>query len=69
MGILAWQVLRLIVKMTHVFWSGLVMGVADCLIQAGFNSQNMSFKRQFDPLPDTLQAGACIFTALSNAYQ
>ena len=38
------------------------MGVADCLIQAGLvKVLQKSFKRQFGPLPDTLQAGACIF--------
>ncbi len=39
-----------------------VMGSADCLYYAGLvKTPEKLFKRTLGPLPDTLQAGACVF--------
>ncbi len=44
------------------FGNGLVMGSADCINYAGLvETLEKFFKRKLGPLPDTLQAGACIF--------
>ncbi len=44
------------------FWNGLVRGIADCINYAGLDKiLQKSLTCQFGPLPDTLQAGACIF--------
>ena len=44
------------------FGNGLVMGSADCPYYAGLvKTTEKLFKRKLGPLPDTLQAGACIF--------
>ena len=38
------------------------MGSADCLYYAGLvKTPEKLFKRKLGPLPDTLQAGACVF--------
>ena len=40
----------------------LVMGSADCIYYAGLvKTPEKLFKRKLGPLPDTLQAGACVF--------
>ena len=55
------NLLRSTMKMTH-FENGLVMGSADCLYYAGLvKTPEKLFKRKLGPLPDTLQAGACVF--------
>ena len=44
------------------FGNGLVMGSADYMYYAGLGkAPEKLFKRKLGPLPDTLQAGACIF--------
>ena len=47
------------------FGSRLVMVSADCINYAGLvKTLETLFKRKLGPLPDTLQAGACIFPPL-----
>ena len=44
------------------FGNGLVMGSTDCINYAGLvKTPEKLFKRKLGPLPDTLQAGACVF--------
>ncbi len=43
------------------------MGLADSINYAGLvKSLEKSLKRKLDPLPDTLQAGACVFPPFLN---
>ncbi len=50
-----------IMKMAR-FGNGLVMGSVDCIYYAGLvKTPKKLFKRELGPLPDTLQAGACVF--------
>ncbi len=61
--------LRLIVKMTHMFCSGLVMGLADCINLAGLAKiLEKPVERKLGPLPDTLQAGTCVFPPFQNVH-
>ncbi len=44
------------------FGNGLVMGSADCLYYAGLvKTPEKLFKLKLGPLPDRLEAGACVF--------
>ncbi len=43
------------------FGNGLVMGFAHCINYADLVKTLEKFKRNLGPLPDTLQAGACVF--------
>ena len=50
-----------------MFCSRLVMGLADCINLAGLAKiLEKPFKRKLGPLPDTLQAGACVFLPFQN---
>ena len=43
------------------------MGLADCINLAGLAKiLEKPFKRKLGPLPDTLQAGACVFPPFQN---
>ena len=49
------------------FGVGLVTGITDRIVYEGSDKILLkSFARQFGPLPDTLQTGACIFLSFSN---
>ncbi len=51
------------------FENGLVMGFADCVNLAGLViTLERLFKRKLGPLPDSLQAGACIFPPFWKAH-
>ena len=45
------------------------MGQADCINYAGLvETLEKSLKRKLGPLPDTLQAGACVFPPFLNYF-